>query len=160
MSRLLIRLNGSFYLKHWKKKIWSDVYSLDQNNVWKSSVRNNMSEFFTLRRGLRQGCPLSAVRFLLVAEVLANKTRTNQDICGIELDNHHNTNLRISMYADDTTLFLSDCNSIKKIANNCRKLWRNSRAKTGPSKDKRPYYRKFRSRPAPTWNNWLATRAV
>ena len=78
-----------------------------------STVINNgyMSQYFTLQRGLRQECPLSALLFLIIAEFLANRIRTSTEISGVKLTN--TTDLRISMYADDTTLFLSDQISIR-----------------------------------------------
>ena len=68
-----------------------------------------MTQFFTLERGVRQGCPLSVYLFLLVVELLAIKIRNNKDINGVQLKN---TNLKISQMADDTCLFLRDNYSI------------------------------------------------
>ena len=66
--------------------------------------------------GLRQGCPLSALLFLLVAEVLANNIRSDSEILGCNLPekNGNNSKLKISSYADDTVLFLSDSESVKR----------------------------------------------
>ena len=50
-----------------------------------SSTTNNgyFSKYFELSRGIRQGCPISVLLFLLVAEVMANKIRTDQKVKGI-----------------------------------------------------------------------------
>lgn len=38
-----------------------------------------------MSRGIRQGCPISALLYLFIAEVLAIKLKTNNDIKGIKL---------------------------------------------------------------------------
>ena len=75
-------------------------------------VGNNgvFSLFFELSRSIRQGCPISALLFLLVAEVLAIKIRKDTHIKGIKINN---IEIKINMLADDTTLFLADINSLK-----------------------------------------------
>ena len=73
-----------------------------------------MTEFFHIERGIRQGCPLSVYLFLLVAETLANKLRENKEIKGISIGD---SEVKISQLADDTTIFLSDINSIKLVLN-------------------------------------------
>ena len=43
--------------------------------------------YFTLTRGMRQGCPISALFFILVAEILAINIRTNLNIKGLTINN-------------------------------------------------------------------------
>ena len=57
----------------------------------------------------------SALLFLIIAEVLANRIRMSREINFVKLAN--TTDLRISMYADDTTLFPSDQISIRNTIN-------------------------------------------
>ena len=76
-------------------------------NNSESCVLNNgwSSNFFKLERGVRQGCPLSPYLFILCVKILAEKIRTCQNIKGI---NVFGQEIKISQYADDTTLIL-DC---------------------------------------------------
>ena len=59
--------------------------------------------FFTPERGVRQGCPLSLYIFILGVEILAEKIRRNNAIKGILV---HGKEIKISQYADDTTIIL------------------------------------------------------
>ena len=52
---------------------------------------------------MRQGCPLSPYLFVLSAEILAKAIRKNPFITGLSVKE---TEIRISQYADDTTLIL------------------------------------------------------
>ena len=75
------------------------------------------SEFFTLERGVRQGCPPSGTLFVLCAEILANAIRNDKNITGINI---HNKEFKLSQYADDTTAFVSDfkiCNKFVRFSN-------------------------------------------
>ena len=66
------------------------------NNGWASN-------FFSVHRGVRQGCPLSPYLFILSAEILAKAIRKNVDIKGLLVKD---TEIKLSQYADDTTLIL------------------------------------------------------
>ena len=55
-------------------------------------------------------CPISALLFILVAEIKAIKIRDNEKIKGIKIEN---VEYKISLMADDTTLFLSDLESLE-----------------------------------------------
>ncbi len=75
-------------------------------------VMNNgyNSQFFSISRGIRQGCPISALLFILVVEIMAIHIRGNSDISGIRYS--EKDEVIISQLADDTTLFLSDTQSL------------------------------------------------
>ncbi len=76
-------------------------------------VTNNgfSSQFFKVSRGIRQGCPISALLFLLVVEVMSLHIKQNQKIEGIPIGNF---DIKISQLADDTTLFLRDIDSLRE----------------------------------------------
>ena len=86
----------------WIKTMYMEVKSCVLNN-------GHASEFFQLHRGLRQGCPLSPLLFLLCSEILAIWARNDTNVQGIQIGN---ADIFISAYADDTTFFLKDQNSL------------------------------------------------
>lgn len=63
------------------------------------------SREFGLSRGTRQGCPLSPLLYALASEPLAVSIRTNQEIIGLTFGS---LTEKISLYADDTLLYLAD----------------------------------------------------
>ena len=66
-----------------------------------------------LSRGARQGCPLSPLLYILVAETLANLILQNPGIDGIFFPGS-NEQVKISQYADDATLLLLGEYSVRK----------------------------------------------
>ena len=60
------------------KMLYTDISSCVGNNGY-------YSKYFKLTRSIRQGCPISALLFILVAEIIAIKTRTDNKIKGILL---------------------------------------------------------------------------
>ena len=83
---------------NWIKLCYCSIESCVLNNRYGWA-----SIYFTPERGVRQGWPLSPYIFILCAEVLANKIRENKDIKGITVRGNE---IKISQYADDTTLIL------------------------------------------------------
>ena len=79
----------------------------------KSSVVVNgfLSDKFNVYRGIRQGCPASALIYSMTAEVLANLLRQTTMIRGIPLAGE---NARLSKYADDTNLFLQNFQDVRR----------------------------------------------
>ncbi len=74
------------------------------NNISSCIINNgHVSTFFEVSRGVRQGCPLSPYLFILAAELMAIAIRMSDDITGIKIND---LEVKISAYADDTTLFL------------------------------------------------------
>ena len=84
-------------ITNWIMLCYQNIESCVLNNGWASN-------FFALERGVRQGCPLSPYIFLLCVEILAERIRTNKDIEGIFIKGNE---IKISQYADDTTLILN-----------------------------------------------------
>ena len=73
---------------------------------WFKTFYNNTdwaSNFFSVHRDVRQGYPLSPYLFILSVEILAKAIRKNADIKGLMVKD---TEIKLSQYADDTTLIL------------------------------------------------------
>ena len=92
----------------WVSAFYKQINSCIRTNNW-------LSEKFTIQRGIRQGCPLSALLFLIAAEILACKIKQNVSIKGIELPGNIKRQVKIAQLADDTTLFLRDEESITEV---------------------------------------------
>ena len=95
---------GESFVK-WIKLLYSEPTMCVTNNGY-------ASPFFAMGRGIRQGCPISALLFLLVAETMANCIRSDNDVKGISVSQ---LTITISQYADDTTLFLKDEASLHAV---------------------------------------------
>ena len=59
---------------------------------------------FSLRSGIRQGCPLSPLLFNIVLEVLAMAIREEKEIKGILIGKE----VKLSVFADDMILYIEN----------------------------------------------------
>ena len=88
------------------------------NNRWTSKP-------LFIGRGIRQGCPLSALLFLLVVEVLANKIRKNKEYgIEIELTEDKKEYVQLTQLADDTSIFAKNEFAIIQIVNEVEQFGR------------------------------------
>ena len=69
-------------------------------------------EPFSMTRGIKQGDPLSALFYVIIAEILGNQIRSSDRIKGVRVGNSEK---KIMQYADDTKLFVTDDESINQI---------------------------------------------
>ena len=122
----------------WIKTLYTDTTSSVKVNGW-------FTAFFHLQRGLRQGCPLSAPLYVIMAEILAIHIRTNPNIHGLRPPNAH-TDVKLSQYADDTTLLLTDDNSITHVFKTLTLYEHASGAKINKSKCKGLWVGSFKHR--------------
>ena len=112
---------------------WVDLfYHRVQSSV---NVNGYLSPFFGLSRGVRQGCPLSPLLYVLVSEVLAVNIRCNPRISGLCLPGSVPLS-PISQYADDTSLILNSDDSIKAVFETYALFEKASGAKLNQAKSK------------------------
>ncbi|KAL5017747.1 hypothetical protein ScPMuIL_005171, partial [Solemya velum] len=91
-----------------REEIEGYILKLDQEKAF-----DRISHQYLFKNSVRQGCPISALLFVLAAEPLNLYSKQSQAIKGIQIPYSDRTSL-IYQHADDTTLTLADKNSITK----------------------------------------------
>ena len=95
----------------WVETLYNNIQTCVINNGW-------ISEIFKNTRGIRQGCPLSALLFVISVEIMALRLRENKNINGIKVKIDDKAHIiKISQLADDTTLFVSSKTDIALAMN-------------------------------------------
>ena len=93
-------------IRKWVKIFYKNISSCILNN-------GHISSFFNIKRGVRQGDPLSPYLFLIAVEVLSGHLKYHPEIRGISF---RDTEYLISQLADDTTLLLDGTyESLKQV---------------------------------------------
>ena len=96
LEKALALFNFGPKFLQWFKTIYSNISSC-------VLINGLTSHFFSLTRGVRQGCPLSRLLFAIGLELLARAIKTQDRINGIVIGNHK---VKMTMTADDTMVFL------------------------------------------------------
>ncbi len=122
----------------WVKLFYTDVESAVVINGWTSS-------FFRPSRGVRQGCPLSPLLYVLSIEVLAANIRAAPGITGVFLPQSLEQ-FKCSGYADDTTIAPTSDESIEEIFAVYSKFERASGARLNRGKSKGMWLRSWKQR--------------
>ena len=95
----------------WVQTLYTNIKGCILNNGWISSP-------FDIQRGIRQGCPVSALIFVITVEILACRLRQDNDIKGIQIKlDGINHSIKLSQLADDTTIFVKTREEISKALN-------------------------------------------
>ena len=108
IQKVLKRFNFGQVIRRWISVLYSDVESAVLNGGYSTN-------YFKIARGVRQGCPLSPLLFVLSVEVMAQKVRQFSKCRGIKLP--QSVEAKISQFADDTTLICSDIKALKESMN-------------------------------------------
>ena len=112
LEKLLTHFNFGPNFFQWFKTLRADISSCVLNN-------GHASRLFPINRGVRQGCPLSGLLFVIGLELLARSIKRDNLIKGITIGQKEIT---VSMYADDTTVFVRDLDSITHLLNMLEKF--------------------------------------
>jgi exonuclease III len=125
--------------QNWVRLLYTDI--------WSSVVVNgHIGKKFKVGRSVRQGCPLSAMLFLLGAEPFAAAIRANDQFKGIRPPGGGGEELRLSNYADDINLFIRHDDAIKVALNLFEVYGRASGAKLNLTKCRGFFIGAWRSR--------------
>ena len=127
MHKVLARMNFDPIIRGIIRCLYTHVQSAILSN-------GTLSEFFDVTRGVRQGCPLSPLLFVLVSECFGQLSRTCSEIRGIKLPGGREC--KISQYADDNTCFVTNDCGLLKVLDVFEKYGRASGAKLNRTKSK------------------------
>ncbi|MCP3901869.1 MAG: reverse transcriptase family protein, partial [Desulfobacteraceae bacterium] len=95
---------GNMFIS-WIKTLYNGPIAFIKNNGHKSRHIN-------IYRGIRQGCPVSALIFIIATEVLAIKMRENEKLKGILIPGSEKS-IKIVQYADDAVVFMNNEDEMK-----------------------------------------------
>jgi hypothetical protein len=90
---------------NWVRTIYSNPTSI-------LHINGHFSENISLKRGVRQGCPLSALLYVLVIEILAIQLRINPNIVGFKIGGEK---IVSTHYMDDTTIIIKQNRCFKEV---------------------------------------------
>ena len=97
MFKTLDLFNFGPSFKQWIKTLYELPVGMVKNNGY-------ISETFSIYRGIRQGCPVSALIFILSVEILGLKIRQHNQLKGF-MFGYEEKPIKIMQYADDCILF-------------------------------------------------------
>jgi exonuclease III len=124
MFKTLEKMNFDKDFIKWVKILYKNTTSCVMNNGHKTTP-------FKLERGVHQGCPLSALLFIILVQVLQRMLNQRQDIAGVSIAGKQ---VKILQMADDTTILTTNINDIPKILDLLEEFWEISGLKTNVEK--------------------------
>ena len=89
----------------WVQILYNDISSCVMNG-------GHSTGYFGIKRGVRQGDPLSPYLFLIAIEILALTTRKDVNVKGIKFGNYE---VKQVLYADDITILAKDTSSVERL---------------------------------------------
>ena len=128
LQRVLLKFGFGDSFRKWVSLFYTNVESAVVINGWTSS-------FFQPSRGVRQGCPLSPLLYVLCIEVLACSISSSPAIEGVSLPGTDRA-FKCSGYADDTSIAATTDASITETFNIYAQYERASGAKLNRGKSK------------------------
>ena len=108
-------------------------------------VNQFISDPINISRGVRQGCSLSPLLYVLCIEPFVNQIRLDPNIHGISIPGSSET-VKVICYADDGTGALSDLQSAKNFLDKSKLFGRASGAKLNVNKTRGMFLGKWKSR--------------
>ena len=126
----------------------------DENKAPKRRILTNgyLSDWFEIKSGVAQGCPLSPLLFLLVAEGLKRTIEHDKRIRGIKIGDKR---YGISQFADDTTLILDGLKGYKPAMQAVRRWGKATGMKENIAKREGLAMGKYRLRQMPCDTKWI-----
>ena len=124
LFKLLLRMNFSPEYIAWIKLLYTNISS-------RVKINGTYSDSFSVERGVRQGCPLSPMLYVLFSEALTALINENPDIKGFVINTFE---IKLSQFADDFTSLLIGDRSIFSLFKSLNSFERVSGALVNPLK--------------------------
>ena len=105
LFKILRKLGFSEFIIKWIKTLYTDISS-------SCLINGNVTIGFKIERGVRQGCPLSMLMYILFQEPLYRAIEKNNRISAFR---SHNLISKELGYADDTTVCIDDDESFLEV---------------------------------------------
>ena len=106
LQQVLTSMNFGPSFRSWVRLLYNSLYS-------RILINGALGGPFSISRGVRQGCPLSPLLYVLAAEPISRAIQDSPDIDGFPLPS--GDRLKILQYADDTTCFVMSNNSLLSL---------------------------------------------
>jgi len=101
-------------------------------NSWAAvKINNKLSKQFKINSGVKQGCPLSPILFIIIIEVLHSQFRLNDNI-----KQNHLIKQKSQGYADDTLLLINNNDELNEFYNEIKIYCNITGAKVNDDKSK------------------------
>ena len=121
---------------HWIKLLYS-------NACTKLNINGFLTANIPLKSGVRQGCPLSSLLYVLVIEILALQLRANPNIVGFTI---HGEKIISSHYADDAVIKITQNRCFKEVYKDLQDYEKATGAKINYDKTKGLWIGKWKDR--------------
>ncbi|KAJ7985704.1 hypothetical protein DPEC_G00343210 [Dallia pectoralis] len=105
LQRVLKKMNFPQHLINWTNLCYQNISS-------RVLVNNILTDPFPIRSGVRQGCPLAPLLYVIYLEPFLERIRTSPGIPGYQLPGAGGERLRVVAYMDDITIVGTDSRSI------------------------------------------------
>ena len=106
LHRVLKQMNFGASFSKWVSLFYSQIFS-------SILVNGEQTQALKVTRGVRQGCPLSPLLYVIIAETVACAIRANPLIDGYLLPNGKRA--KICQYADDTSIIIKSDHSLREV---------------------------------------------
>ena len=121
---------------HWIKLLYS-------NACTKININGFLTDKISLKSGVRQGCPLSALFYVLVIEILALQLRANPNIVGFTVEGEK---IISTHYADDAVIVITQNRCFKEVYKDLQDYEKASGAKINYDKTRGLWVGKWKNR--------------
>ena len=108
LFKVLDRLGFGPNFRHWIELLYTDISSA-------VLINGVISDPFLVTRGVRQGCPLSPLLYVLFIEPFAQTVIGDSRVTGLTMPGANGLQCRVLQYADDTTCIVRDFKSLRRL---------------------------------------------